>query len=147
MLLLIFLELPQYWDIIASFSCKGSISHINGDTVKVLMENLHIINERAFATDSELTKELIGASYPGCTHDPLGVVLISEKQTCHKCGGSCYCDVIATVRSHSTRNAWAQYQQLITISFAKINAGKYGCLQLATHTRKISMFTSCHLIN
>ena len=80
-------ELPQYWDIVASFSCNGSTSHINGDTVKVLMENLQLINKQAFTIDLKLTKELIDAPHGESTQDPLGVVLISSKQTCHKCGG------------------------------------------------------------
>ena len=77
-------ELPNYWDIIASFSCIGSKSNITSDKVKLLMENLQIINKEAFTTDLKLTRELL---HGGSSLKPLGIALITEKQVCCKCGG------------------------------------------------------------
>ena len=79
-------ELPQYWDIIAFFSCTGSRSQIGSDTVKLLIENLQVLNRQAFASDADLTRELLTMPVE-MSKEPLGVVLISEKQTCRKCGG------------------------------------------------------------
>ena len=79
-------ELPNYWEIIASFCCTGSKSKLTSDKVKLLMENLQIINKEVFTTDLKLTKELLNV-HGGSSLEPLGVALISEKQTCRKCGG------------------------------------------------------------
>ena len=92
-------ELPNYWDIIASFSCIGCKSNITSDKVKLLMENLQIINK-----------------------ETLGVALISEKQVYRKCGGR-----LLLRRDHPTRvtlytEVLDLYQPIITISFAKIKA-------------------------
>lgn len=78
-------ELPQYWDIVASFSCIGSRYQISSSTVKVLMENMQVLNRQAFATDVDLTQELLSVPM-GSSNEPIGIVLISEKQSCRKCG-------------------------------------------------------------
>ena len=79
-------EVPNYWEIIASFSFTGSKSKLTSDKVKLLMENLQIIDKEVFTTDLKLTKELLNV-HEGSSLQPIGVVLISEKQSCHKCGG------------------------------------------------------------
>ena len=75
--------------------------------------------KQAFATDFELTKELVGVSLPGATQDVLGVLISGATSV----GENCYCDVITLVSSLFIPSVWAQYQQLITTNFAKINAG------------------------
>lgn len=79
-------ELPHYWEIIAAFSCLGSTSSLNADSVKLLMENLHLLNTQAFTTDVKLTKELLYSSSKLSKSEPLGVTLISEKKACRICG-------------------------------------------------------------
>ena len=49
------------------------------------MDNVQILNSRAFARDGELEQEII-AMKDG-THQPLGVILISPNCVCLQCGG------------------------------------------------------------
>ena len=79
-------KLPHYWEVIASFSCIGSSSSIDPATVKLLMSNLQILNDQAFSTDLELTRELLNADSKSSVK-PSGVVLLSAKNTCRLCGG------------------------------------------------------------
>lgn len=79
-------EVPHYWDIVAHFCCIGSKSKITSDQVKLLMENLQFINKEAFTTDLELTREVLNVPR-GTSEEPLGIVLISKKQACRRCGG------------------------------------------------------------
>ncbi len=79
-------ELPHYWEIIASFSCRGSSTSLAADRVKLLMDNLQYVNDQAFTTDAKLTKELLCADGHSSVK-PLGIVLVSDKQACRLCGG------------------------------------------------------------
>ena len=76
-------EVPHYWDIVAHFCCTGSKSKISSDQVKLLMENLQFINKEA---DLEMTRQIL-TERRGTSEEPLGILLISEKQACRKCGG------------------------------------------------------------
>ncbi len=80
-------ELPHYWEVIASFSCLGSSTIVSADTVKLLMENLQFLNDQAFATDAKLRRDLMNAVAGEPSLEPLGVVLVSNNQTCRSCGG------------------------------------------------------------
>ena len=44
-------DLPGYWEVIAKFACDGSSTSIDAATVKLLMENLQVLNDQAFSTD------------------------------------------------------------------------------------------------
>ena len=82
-------DVPHYWEIVASFSCVNSSISLSADRVKLLMENLQLLSRQAFATDAELTAELLKTHRvcPKSKSEILGVALISDKQTCRKCGG------------------------------------------------------------
>ena len=82
-------DVPHYWEIVASFSCVNSSISLSADRVKLLMENLQLLSRQAFATDAELTAELLKTHRvcPKSKSEILGVALISDKQTCCKCGG------------------------------------------------------------
>ena len=90
-------ELPCYWQIIASFSTLGSDTSIDAAAVKLLMENLQVLNAQAFSTDLTLTKELLNADSKS-SMKPLGIVLLSDKKHAACVGGNSFCEVIAPVR-------------------------------------------------
>lgn len=55
--------------------------------MKLLVENLQALNQEAFMTDDILTKELMKSDAGSkCVLEPIGVVLISPKNTCRLCG-------------------------------------------------------------
>ena len=80
-------DLPGYWEVIAKFACDGSSTSIDAATVKLLMENLQVLNDQAFSTDLKLTKELLNADSKSSVQ-PLGIVLLSDKSSCRLCGGT-----------------------------------------------------------
>ena len=82
-------DVPHYWEIVASFSCTGSSTSLSAERVRLLMENLQLLSRQAFATDAELTSELLKThrDCPKGKSEVLGVALISDKQNCCKCGG------------------------------------------------------------
>lgn len=80
-------DVPHYWEIIACFACRGSSTSLSGDKVKLLMDNLQYLNSQAFTTDDKLMKELVSGEEPLSSKQPLGIVLISDKQVCRLCGG------------------------------------------------------------
>jgi hypothetical protein len=82
-------DVPHYWEIVASFSCVDSSTSLSAERVKLLMENLQVLSRQAFTTDAELTVELLQTHRvcPKSKSEVLGIALISDKQTCCKCGG------------------------------------------------------------
>lgn len=79
-------ECPGYWEVIATFASLESASNVlSSEDVKVFVDNLQLLNERAFATDASLRKELHDMSHGEAV--PLGVVLVSKNSVCQECGG------------------------------------------------------------
>ena len=78
-------DMPHYWEVVASFSNQGSNENVSASQVKLLMENLEILNQQAFSSDLVLTKELLSTESKSLSQ-PLGVVLVSAKKTCRSCG-------------------------------------------------------------
>ena len=79
--------MPNYWDHITAFSqeTKAHRNSLTPENVRLLIENLEVIDQGAFASDKELTKEIVMMAKPG-TDAPLGIILISSKESCRKCG-------------------------------------------------------------
>ena len=67
-------DVPHYWNIVSTFCNPGS-PRISPESVKMLMENMQILNAEAFCKDEELSRELIAMEY-GPTKQPLGVLLV-----------------------------------------------------------------------
>ena len=80
-------DLPCYWEVIANIACDGSSTSIEAAAVKLLMENLQVLNDQAFSTDLKLMKELLNADSKSSVQ-PLGVVLLSDESICRMCGGT-----------------------------------------------------------
>ena len=76
-------DMPHYWEVVASFSNQGSYENVSSSQVKLLMENLEILNQQAFSSDLILTRELLSTESKS---QPIGVVLVSGKKTCRSCG-------------------------------------------------------------
>ena len=77
-------DTPNYWSIVCEFVFPGKLD-VDQDKVRVLVENIHFMNTEAFATDKALHDELKLCSIDSKL--PMGVVLISSKQTCGLCSG------------------------------------------------------------
>ena len=75
-------DCPKYWDKFAVLDTPSST--LSGERVKLLVENLQVLNEKAFSTDRALSLELQSMNYEKC--EPLGVVLVSN-HVCRVCSG------------------------------------------------------------
>ena len=58
-------DIPHYWDIIATFANQGNpeSSSMSPESVRILMENIQIMNTKAFCLDVDLIRELITMKY------------------------------------------------------------------------------------
>lgn len=76
-------SMPNYWKIVADFSVlhKPSRNDLTPEQVKLLVENLSVMDSGTFQTDRDLVSEIIGMSMTG-RDAPLGIVLISVKENC-----------------------------------------------------------------
>ena len=81
-------DLPQYWSVVAWFASYGSSKGkgLSPDTVKIAVENLCMINEKAFVNDKLLLQEVHSLCPTPLSSLPLGIVLISPRSTCPLCG-------------------------------------------------------------
>ena len=80
-------DLPDRWDIALAFAIgnrRTSSFAITAEQLRTICENLQDIDSEAFSTDRALTSGIL--EYP--ENKPLGVVLLSKKKTCQKCGSS-----------------------------------------------------------
>ena len=76
-------DCPNYWEVVSKFSATSDL--IDSQQVRVLVENMQLLNERVFATDRELALELQSMNFANC--EPLGIVLISPNKVCSACSG------------------------------------------------------------
>lgn len=79
-------NLPDYWLAVTRFASLGG-SSLHHESVKVAVENLEIINEKAFATDQQLSREIHTLRSASSNPHPLGIVLVSSRSHCTLCGG------------------------------------------------------------
>lgn len=78
---------PHFWDTVADFANVGhaaSTECITVDESRMYAENIRELDPAAFASDSELTMELLGM--PRGSHGVTGYVLISQVEQCSNCG-------------------------------------------------------------
>ena len=78
-------DLPNYWDIIATFASEGC-SSLSPERARNMMENAQLLTPKAFSFDRELTVELI-ALQCGPKKQALGIPLVPEQTKCNFCGG------------------------------------------------------------
>lgn len=77
-------DTPKYWEIVTEFGFKQVSAGGSIEEVRVLMENIKFLDEGAVQPDSILQKELIEQN--GFKDHPLGLILISNKDSCGVCG-------------------------------------------------------------
>ena len=80
-------EFPHYWLVVSEFAnraCK-STNILQPDVVRLAVENLQYVNEKAFVLDKELAQEIHGFTSPTAPYS-LGIVLVSSNDTCRLCG-------------------------------------------------------------
>lgn len=80
-------DCPGYWEAICKFACSSSpdSNNLDAQKIRVLVENIQELDERAFATDITLRQELQAMSHGAA--NPLGIVLVSHRKNCLECGG------------------------------------------------------------
>ena len=151
-------DLPGYWEVIAKFACDGSSTSIDAATVKLLMENLQVLNDQAFSTDLKLTKELLNADSKSSVQ-PLGIVLLSDKSSCRLCGGTLllrrdrpskvtlYTEHLGTVpATHYHKFCHNQRRQVhLSLSHACMHARAHTHTQTPTHTHTHTHMLSMHM--
>ena len=81
-------DLPNYWNTVSSFASavkrsQDSVS-VTPDQAKVFIENLKYLEPDALSNDYRLSVEL--QLFTGPKGQPLGIVLVSNNQTCLMCG-------------------------------------------------------------
>lgn len=84
-------DLPRRWEKLASFSVKHKPERncLTPELAQVVVENLEVVDGGAFSSDAELTYEIAAMKNTG-SDAPLGVILISDKVSCHYCGSRLY---------------------------------------------------------
>lgn len=81
-------DFPHYWSVIAEFASQASqfTTNLQPEVVKIAVENLQFVNERAFISEKLLAAEMHALTSASSGHNPLGIVLVSSKDTCRLCG-------------------------------------------------------------
>lgn len=81
-------DTPEYWSIIARFAVNKSsvVDVLLPEQARLIVENIAYVDKEALSTDDELFRELAMMPFKG--RESVGVVLISKKQFCVKCGGN-----------------------------------------------------------
>ena len=80
-------SMPNYWETVANFCVahRPAGNYLTREDVQILMENLEEIDNEAFATNDELTKEILAMPKYG-TDTPQGIILVSPRENCSLCG-------------------------------------------------------------
>ena len=81
-------DIPEYWSVVAWFASHGNPGKtISPDSVKIAVENLQMISEKAFVKDQVLIQEIHSLCPTPLSSLPLGIVLVSPRSTCPLCNG------------------------------------------------------------
>lgn len=84
-------DMPGYIDQIMTFALKGREDRntLSPEQALQLIENLQLLDNEALVSDKDLIQEIVSMKKPG-RDDPLGIVLVSAKSNCRKCGSKLY---------------------------------------------------------
>ena len=72
-------ETLHYCEEVITFAFDGRTEKPDSEKVRVLLENVEILDQKAFSTDTELLADL--RSHDSVQNIPLGVILISTNST------------------------------------------------------------------
>lgn len=83
--------MPNYWERVATFSItsKEDRCTLSPEQARELVENLEVMESKVFTPDSVLTTEILNMKPPG-SDTSYGIVLISNRTNCCKCGSKLY---------------------------------------------------------
>ena len=76
---------PGYWNLVRGFGFKYYSEKPNLSNIQTFIENLASLDKESFFSDAELFTELY--QFEGYHGHPLGILLISSKDTCRNCAG------------------------------------------------------------
>lgn len=77
-------ETPHYWDVVSRFATKvGKNAEVTPQEAKTFIENVRFLDCDTLTSDQELCTELLHEV--GSNGNPLGIVLLSPKQSCNLC--------------------------------------------------------------
>ena len=82
-------DVPNYWSVLTQFATQEcQLGSLQTESVKVAVENLHVINEKAFVSDKQLTNEIHALCTTSSTPHQIGIVLVSSHSKCQLCEGN-----------------------------------------------------------
>ena len=76
---------PGYWEFVRRFGFKNSPEKPGVRKVQTFIENLALLDQESLSGHTELLNEL--HQFEGYHGNPLGILLISSKETCRNCAG------------------------------------------------------------
>lgn len=79
-------DLPNYWSVLTQFASQGNFS-LQPQLMKIAVENLKSLNEKAFVTDKQLVNEIHALPQTPSSLSPLGIILVPPRTNCKLCGG------------------------------------------------------------
>ena len=79
-------DLPNYWSVLTQFASQGNFS-LQPQLMKIAVENLKSLNEKAFVTDKQLVNEIHGLPQTPSSLSPLGIILVPPRTNCKLFGG------------------------------------------------------------
>lgn len=90
-------SMPSYWERVASFSLKTKEDRntLAPDQARQFVENIEVVDNGAFASDIELTREMMEKQGEGMPH---GIVVISQNESCLLCGSRLYIKADCTLQ-------------------------------------------------
>ena len=74
-------ETPHYWDVVSHFA--SNVGQVTPQKAKTFIENVQFFDSDALSSDQKLRTELLHEV--GSNGIPLGMVLVSPKQSCQLC--------------------------------------------------------------
>ena len=82
-------DLPKYWSVLSAFlALKPGSSPLSQAVLKTAVDNLRFLCVNSLSTDLQLAKEIHSLHVHSGLKSTLGIVLISPRNTCNKCGGN-----------------------------------------------------------
>ena len=111
-------DTPNYYSIICEFAFQEIFKNVDQEKVRVLVENIHFMNAKAFATDQALSDEL--KQFSTDSKLPVGVVQFHHSKCVTFVVGSCWFDLIDLAIRHCTAMKWEQSPPLTSVNSVRI---------------------------
>ena len=113
-------DTPTYWNIVTNFAFKGESIKPKCDEVRLLIDNIQVLDNGSLEFDDKIQKELIYQE--GFQGHQLGIVLISNT-SCKLCGG----DLLVRADRPSFVTGYTNSYGTIPITHFRKYCNKRGC--------------------